>query len=488
MSNTRTMLINASEREESRLAVIEDEALEEIYVERESDDNCVGNIYKGIIVNVEPSIQAAFVDFGGDKNGFLHVSDVMPIYGKRNGQPAEKRDIQTILSKGQEVLVQITKDQIGSKVPTLTTYVSLPGRCLVLMPSINKCGVSKKITDESERRQLRELLRGLNPPPGMGYIIRTAVLDRSREELARDLQYLLNLWKAIQDRVKSQKAPSMIYRESDLVIRTIRDLLGNDIDRIVVDEPEIHEKTRVFLKMLVPGFEERVELYDDPKPLFHRHGIEDQIEQIYNRRVPLPSGGSIVLEQTEALVAIDVNSGKFKEKTNLEETAFRTNMEAAESIVRQLRLRDLGGLIVCDFIDMREERHRNQVERTIRNGLRRDRARVRVAKMSKFCIVEMTRQRVRESLKQAAYQICAHCAGSGFVKTRESMALHVTRELKNRLSERIGAKIEVVTHPEVAQLMNDRRKDLIADLAKRNRSPIVVRGHRDYRFEEFRIL
>ena len=484
------MLINAAEGEESRLAVVENEQLEEIYVERAAEDNCVGNIYKGVIVNVEPSIQAAFVDFGGEKNGFLHISDVMPLYGRRNGNPADgkRADIQTILQKGQEVLVQITKDQIGAKVPTLTTYISLPGRCLVLMPSINKCGVSKKITDESERRQLRELLRGLNPPPGMGYIIRTAVLDRSREELARDLQYLLNLWRAIQERVKKQPAPSMLYRESDLVIRTIRDLLGSEIDEIVTDSREIHDKAREFLRLLVPGFEERVSLYDEVKPLFHRFGIEHQIEQIYNRRVPLPSGGSIVLEQTEALVAIDVNSGKFKEKSNLEETAFRTNIEAAEAIVRQIRLRDLGGLIVCDFIDMREDRHRNQVERLIRQHLRKDRARVRVARMSKFCIVEMTRQRVRESLKQAAYQICAHCAGSGFVKTRESMALHVTRELKNRLSERIGSKIEVVAHPEVASMLSDHRKAVIQELQKRNRSPIVVRGHKDYRFEEFRIL
>ena len=484
----KKMLINAAELDESRIAIVDDNLLEEIYVERPHEENCVGNIYKGVIVNVEPSIQAAFVDFGGDKNGFLHISDVMPIYGQRNGKKPERQDMQSILQKGQEVLVQVTKDQIGSKVPTLTTYISLPGRCLVLMPSISKCGVSKKITDEAERRQLRELLRGLNPPPGMGYIIRTAVLDRSREELARDLRYLLNLWKGIQERVKTQTGPTLLYRESDLVIRTIRDLLGTTVDEILVDNQEIHDRAREFLGLLLPEFQDRVQLYEGTRPLFHQFGIEPQIEQIYNRRVPLPSGGSIVIEQTEALVAIDVNSGRFKDKTNLEDTAHRTNIEAAEAIARQIKLRDVGGLIVCDFIDMRSEKYRSAVERTLRSNLREDRARVRMARMSKFCILEMTRQRVRESLKQAAYQVCAHCAGSGFVKTRESMALHVTRELKNRLADRIGSRIEVVTHQEVAQLLNDERRGVLQTLQRRNRSPIVVRGHKDYRFEEYRIL
>src|SRR5438067_11875249 len=306
----KEMLINVLQPEECRIAIVEDGVLEELYVERSSQESYVGNIYKGRIVNVEPSIQAAFVDFGRDRNGFLHLSDVMPAYGKRDGTPPEKRDISEVLKKGQEVLVQITKDQIGTKVPTLTTYISLPGRYLVLMPSISKCGVSKKITDDIERRKLRQLLQGLNPPAGMGYIIRTAGIDRTRAELARDLNYLLNLWKAILKRVKTEESPATIYKESDLVIRTMRDIFPGDIDEAIIDEYDVYMRAKEFLKAVMPRYESRVTFYPGPKPLFHKYNVERQIEQIQTKRVPLKSGGSIIIEQTEAMVSIDVNSGK----------------------------------------------------------------------------------------------------------------------------------------------------------------------------------
>lgn len=486
---TKRMLINVAEQEEGRIAVVDGDLLSELYVERTTEEKFLGNIYKGRVVNVEPSIQAAFVDFGRDRNGFLHLSDVMPAYGKaESAVPLEKRDISQVLQKGQEVLVQITKDQIGTKVPTLTTYISLPGRYLVLMPSISKCGVSKKITDDIERRKLRQLLQGLNPPAGMGYIIRTAGIDRTRAELARDLNYLLNLWKAILKRVKTEESPATIYKESDLVIRTMRDIFSGDIDEAIVDDFEVYTRAKEFLRAVMPRYEERVTFYPGPKPLFHKYNIERQIEQIQAKRVPLKSGGSIIIEQTEAMVSIDVNSGKFKGEKNLEETAYRTNMEAVDEIVRQLRLRDLGGLIVCDFIDMRESKHKAGVERSIRNALRRDRARVRVAKMSKFCLVELTRQRIRESLKRTTYKQCPHCNGTGYVKSVESLALDVTREVRLRLADHPTEKVTVVCHGEVATYLQRKKKQVLTELEERFKQKIEVVPSREYRIDEFKFL
>jgi ribonuclease E len=479
----KRMLINSAEQEEARLAIVENDLLSELYVERTTEEKYLGNIYKGRIANIEPSIQAAFVDFGRDLNGFLHVSDVMPAYGKRAAE-GEQVDISEMLTKGQEVLVQITKDQIGMKVPTLTTYISLPGRYLVLMPSISKCGVSKKITSEDERAKLRALLKGLNPPAGMGYIIRTAGLDRTREELARDLTYLLNLWKAILGKVKTSESPATIYKETDLVIRSIRDLFSGDIDEVVVDNYDVYTRAKEFLRGVMPRYEEIVQFYPGPTPLFHKYNVERQIEGLQAKRVPLKSGGSIIIEQTEALVAIDVNSGKFKGEKNLEETAYRTNLEASEEIARQIRLRDLGGLIVCDFIDMRDRRHMTAVERALRAHLRRDRARVRVARISRFSLIEMTRQRVRESLKRTTYKQCAHCGGTGYVKSTESVALEVLREVQLRLVEHPNQRVTVVCHPEVAEYLRKRKQESLDKISERFQQPIEVVASRDLRLDE----
>lgn len=476
------MLINVAEAEEARLAIVEDDLLSELYVERTTEEKYLGNIYKGRIANIEPSIQAAFVDFGRDINGFLHVSDVMPAYGAQD----ERHDINKVLKKGQEVLVQITKDQIRTKVPTLTTYISLPGRYLVLMPSINKCGVSKKITGEEERAKLRALLKDLNPPAGMGYIIRTAGIDRTRDELARDLDYLLNLWKAILLRVKTHESPATIYKETDLVIRSIRDLFVGDIDEIIVDDYEVYTRAKEFLHSVMPRHEELLKFYPGPTPLFHKHHVEQQIEGLQVRRVPLKSGGSLIIEQTEALVAIDVNSGKFKGEKNLEETAYRTNLEAAEEIARQIRLRDLGGLIVCDFIDMRDTKHRTAVERRLRAQLRRDRARVRVARMSRFSLIEMTRQRVRESLKRTTYQQCEHCHGTGYIKSIESVGLEVLREVQLRLVEHPDQSVTVVCAQEVADYLRNKKMESIEGISERFSQPVEILVSRDYRQDDFK--
>jgi len=485
----KRMLINVAEAEEARLAVVEGDLLSELYVERTTEEKYLGNIYKGRVANVEQSIQAAFVDFGRDINGFLHVSDVMPAYAKRSTNGGtDRHDINQVLSPGQEVLVQITKDQIRSKVPTLTTYISLPGRYLVLMPSINKCGVSKKITGEEERAKLKALLKDLNPPAGMGYIIRTAGIDRTREELSRDLDYLLNLWKAILRKVKTQESPATIYKETDLVIRSIRDLFTSDIDEVVIDDFDVYTRAKDFLRSVMPRYEDSVKFYPGPVPLFHKFHVEQQIEGLQARRVPLRSGGSLVIEQTEALVAIDVNSGKFKGEKNLEETAYRTNLEAAEEIARQVRLRDLGGLLVCDFIDMRESKHRTAVERHLRAFLRRDRARVRVARMSRFSLIEMTRQRVRESLKRTTYAQCPHCTGTGYIKSVESLGLQVIREIQLRLVERPEHKVQVVCHPEVADYLRKKKAGSLEGIRERFKQEVDVVASREYLQEEFKFV
>lgn len=482
------MLINVVEPEEARIAVLDDSSLEELYVERSSTTTLLGNIYKGRVVSIEPSIQAAFVDFGIDKNGFLHVSDVMPAYGRalNPDQKEPPREIQSLLKKGQEVLVQVSKEALGTKVPTLTTYISLPGRYMVLMPSISKRGVSKKILDDAERRKLRDLLNALNPPKGMGYIIRTAGSDRTKAELVRDLNYLLNLWKAITKRVKEVPSPAPIYQESDLVLRTIRDIFSKDIDEIIVDEADAKKRAEDFLREVMPRYAERVQLYADGEPLFHRYGVEEQIERLYDRRVPLPSGGSIIIDQTEALVAIDVNSGKFKDKNNLEETAFRTNLEAAKEACRQLKLRDIGGIICIDFIDMRSEKHRSAIERAVREHLKHDRARTRVARMSKFCILEMTRQRVRQSIRKTHYEVCPVCHGTGSVKTVESMGLSLVRQIRARVAKRPGERIEVHVHPDVASYLQHQKREALRALETQTGKPVLVKPEKGLQVEDFK--
>jgi len=436
----KEMLINVLQKEECRIAIVEDGTLEELYVERSSQENLVGNIYKGKVVNLEPSIQAAFVDFGVGRNGFLHISDVEHQYYKHliRDEPAEGRGngrnkvfnertargkppIQEVFTRGSEVLVQVIKEGIGAKGPTLSTYISIPGRYLVLMPGLQRVGVSRKIEDEGIRKKLRQAMRELNPPAGLGFIIRTAGIDRSRRDLQRDMHYLLRLWKTIVRRIQQHPAPIDIYEESDMVIRTIRDIYNADIESIWIDEPAACERTREFMQVVLPKQVETIKLYDGKEPIFTKHRVEEEIARIQERRVPLPGGGSLVIDQTEALVAIDVNSGTFRAEGNAEETAYQVNLRAAEEVARQLRLRDLGGVIVIDFIDMREERHRRNVERRLYECVERDRARTKILRISRFGLVEMTRQRIRPSLKRSAYEACPCCSGTGHVKTAESM-------------------------------------------------------------------
>jgi ribonuclease E len=401
--------------------------------------------------------------------------DVEPGGRAPRGRGPSKPPLQEIFRRGDEVLVQVIKESIGTKGPTLSTYISIPGRYLVLMPGLNRVGVSRKIADEGQRRKLREIMNELNPPKGLGFIVRTAGLERTKRELARDLAYLLRLWKVILRRIKKAKTPAPIYQESDMITRTIRDIFTAEIDTIWIDEPAAFERAREFLQVVMPRFVNRLKLYEERVPLFHKYGIEDEIAKIQRRHVPLPQGGSIVIDQTEALVAIDVNSGNFRVENDAERTAYEMNLRAAKEIARQLRLRDLGGVIVNDFIDMREERHRRGVEKAMRDAIKRDRARTKVLRMSAFGLIEMTRQRIRPSLKRSVYEDCSHCAGAGVVKTVESMSIDVMRLLALASHREDIRRVNVSVSPTVATYLNNRKRGDLARLEHDYNMTILIR-------------
>jgi len=481
----KEMLINVSEGEECRIALVEDGKLEELYMERTSSTSHVGNVYKGRVTNVEPSIQAAFVDFGLGRNGFLHISDLMPTYFGGNedvkesvGRKMARRDrppIQKCLRRGDEIIVQIIKEGIGTKGPTLSTYVSIPGRILVMMPGMSKLGVSRKIEDEEERKRLRQILDGLKPPKDCGFIIRTAGIGKSKADIERDLKYLTRLFETLNKKAKSSAGPMELYAEGDLVTRTVRDVMTSDVERIVVDNEDVARKIKEFFKLVAPRTKNKVELFEEPVPLFHKYGIEKEIEMMYSRHVPLPSGGSLVIDSTEAIVAIDVNSGKSRDPSDAETSAFRTDLEAADEIPRQLRLRDLGGIIICDFIDLRFERHRRELEKRLHENLNRDRAKTKMLRMSQFGIIEMTRQRMRPSLKRSIYADCPHCHGAGLVKTPESMSLDMMRRLAIGAHDERVVRIELAVCQEVAFYLQNKKRSEIARLEQSSGKRVIVR-------------
>lgn len=463
------LVINALEPEESRIALLEDNVLQELYIQPTASEQCLGNIYKGRVVNVERSIQAAFVDIGLPKNAFLHVSDVKAGSGESwlpTDSPTMKRrkdetPIQDLLQKGQEIVVQVIKEPIGNKGPSVTTYLSIPGRSLVMMPGVVHFGVSRKITDEAERERLRKLLEELPLPENMGFIVRTAGVNARKADLQRDLRYLTRLWAAVEERMRTAQPPALLYQESDIVLRCMRDVFGTDVGEIVIDSEEVCRQVAEFLRVISPSHCKLVKLYRGAAPIFHHYGIEEEIERTFRNVVPLPSGGSIVIDQAEALVAIDVNSGRYTHEADIEETAFRTNLEAAREAARQLRLRDLGGVIVIDFIDMRLEKHRREVEKAMAAELKRDRARSRVLRMSRFGLMQITRQRVRQGTKLALFDRCPTCMGSGLVRSLQSMVPHVMRLIRLALSKKDVVAVEVASHPDVAeQLANVKRHDL----------------------------
>ncbi|MBN1123562.1 MAG: Rne/Rng family ribonuclease [Sedimentisphaerales bacterium] len=483
---SQEMLVNVSEDQECRVAVVENGSLEELYIERASLVSHVGNIYKGKVVNIEPGIQAAFVDFGLNKNGFLHISDLHPRYFRGKKETAEKigrrksvnqrPQIQKVLSKGQDIIVQVTKEGINTKGPTLTTYISLPGKYLVLMPWMAKMGVSQKIEDEEERKRLREMMDDFDVPENCGLIIRTAAQGATKRELQNDAAYLKRLWSAIRKRLDKTAAPCEIYQESDLVIRTVRDVFSTKIRKIVCDSEQVTKRIRDFLGIVQPRLKRRATHYDGKTPLFHKYKIEEEIEKIQGSHVALKSGGSLVIEPTEALVAIDVNSGRYRKQDNAEQTALKINLEAAKEIVRQLKLRDLGGLIICDFIDMREVKNRREVEKVFRDELRKDRARSRALRMSAFGLIELTRQRVGPSLQSSTYLECPHCGGSGVIKSMESQSIEIIRLLNVAAARNDVKQVEITVAPPVADFLQNKRRALLASLEVQSDKSIEIRA------------
>lgn len=508
---TGMILVNALDHDEQRVAVVEDGRIMDFDMNVETKRSHVGDIYRGRVVNLEPAIGAAFVDFGRGRNGFLHTSDVLSAYGEKDwslekllttqvdpdewedesSQPSvvtemgddegssksadAKKDkrkgaggrgkpkfrarqrlpITDLLKKGQQVVVQVTKDAIGDKGPTLTTYISIPGRYLVLMPSMARRGVSRKIEDDKERRRLKRIVDTLKSPDGMGVIVRTAGVGRTKIALKRDLEYLLGVWEAFGRCLRIGSGPAALYQESDVAIRTMRDLYSTNIEAVVVDDEEIHKSIVEFADRLMPEAVERVKLHEGARPLFHAHGVEQDYEKIFSRRVDLPSGGSIVLDQTEALVAIDVNSGRTRSSGfDFEAIALKTNMEAVPEIARQIRLRDLGGIIVVDFIDMMKRPNGRSVERAFRDEMVRDRARSKLGRISQFGLLEMTRQRLGPGLDKKVFTTCPRCRGTARIRTVESRASAILRRLGSALTLKGFSRVEVRAHPEVVDYLN----------------------------------
>lgn len=462
MSPPRKMFINALDPEEFRVAIVAEGQLDEFALETTSREHTKANIYKGVVANIEPSLQAAFVNFGGERHGFLPFSEIHPDYYLEPVQGKAKPRIQKVLRKGQELIVQVYKEESPTKGAYLSTYISLPGRNLVLLPRQAHFGVSRKIEREEERQRLKELARKLGLPPEMGLIIRTAGEQAKTRDLAKDLQFLLKLWEDIKQAAATQSAPCLLHRDLDLITRTVRDYLSSDINTILVDDKEVLQQLRTWLRTAAPRQLHALKLYKDKLPIFTRYQMEDQLDRIYEERVPLKSGGSIVINPTEALVSIDVNSGRCTSQKELEETALKTNLEAADEVARQLRLRDLGGLVVIDFIDMKDKKHQKEVEQALKQSLKRDKARVTVGHLSKFGLLELSRQRLRPSAETSAYTACPTCQGRGRIKSVPGTSLSLYRQISAQLTQGPVQEVRAVVPPEVGNfLLNQKRKEIL---------------------------
>lgn len=476
------VLMNVVDEHELRVGVIRDGQLDSVVHERlDNEGQQFGNIYKAKVANVEASLDAAFLDLGSGKNGFIHVDDIKHDRGSR-------ARIGDVVKPGDELVVQITKEAIKDKGPCVSTHLSVPGRCLVMMDGGDKQGVSRRIEDPKRRKRLRKLLDDLEAPDGFNFIVRTAGADRIDEEIQLDAAFLTRLWQEVAGRIKRAKAPSCVYQEADLVVRTLRDVVSADVESIIIDQEDIYDEARAFADVLMPEISGRLQLHRAEQPLFAYYGVEERLASVFDRKVKLPSGGSIVIEQTEALVSIDVNSGKSKEGSRVSETALHTNLEAVQRIAEQLVLRDLGGLVVVDFIDMEERDHRRLVQLALRRALATDKARTQVAPMSRFGLIEMTRQRRRPSHRLISHTECPHCRGTGYVKTPETFEIDCMRSIREQLGRHACARLEVVVPQSMlAVLLNNRRTEL-TQLEERNDTRITFVGDGLMRNDEFRVV
>ena len=487
MSPPRKMFVNAADPDEFRVAIVEEGQIEELALESASREATKANIYTGVVINIEPSLQAAFVNYGGERHGFLPLSEVHPDYYQEKPQSKTKPKIQRVLRKGQELIVQVYKEESATKGAYLSTYISLPGRRLVLLPKQSHLGVSRKIEKEEERHRLKELTQKLGLPSEMGLIIRTAGETAANRELAKDLNYLLRLWENIKQAAKSQPAPSLLHRDLDLITRTVRDYFSPDIKTILVDNKEVFQTLHTFIREMSPRHVHALKLYKDKLPIFDRYQLEDQLERIYTERVPLKSGGSIVINPTEALVSIDVNSGRCTSQKEIEDTALRTNLEAAQEVARQLRLRDLGGLIVIDFIDMKEKKHQKEVEQALKHSLKKDKARVTLGSLSKFGLLELSRQRLRPTAEISAYVMCPNCQGRGRIKKVDTLSVSLLRQIGTQVTQSPVQEVRATVPLEVSNfLLNKKRKDLLT-MEEQYGISLVVIGKADLGPEEIQV-
>ena len=477
----RKILINADHPEESRIAIVEDGVLVEYEVEFTGKEQNKGNIYKGVVVNVVPALQAAFVDYGAERPGFLQSGDINPRLLTSDGEnPAQGAfRIEKLLKPGRELLVQVVKDARGTKGAALTTELSLPGRFMVLMPYDDTRGVSRKIDEEAQRKKIKETMASLELPENVGYIVRTAAIGQKKEELKKDIDYLQRIHEKVQELAAKAKAPALIYQESNLVIRFLRDYFSTDMDSVLIDNPQVYQQAIDFFKDVLPDYAGLVKLHREKRPIFSRYQLEEQIAAISKNKVLLPSGGSIVIDSTEALVAIDVNSGKTLGEGNVEATAFKTNLEAVAEIARQLRLRDLGGLIVLDLIDMRDRAHIRDVEKALKEALKKDKARINLSRISKFGLLEMSRQRIKPTLGEQSFFACPYCQGSGRLKRVEAQAVTVLRRIAAALikgeTECLEGELPLDT---ALYLLNEKRSSL-TEMEEKYHSRIVLRGCAD---------
>lgn len=483
---------------EDRVAITENGRLEEFYVEQEGTEQLFGNIYKGIVDSIVPGIGAAFVNIGTEKNAFLYIDDIhhhtplLPDESEgfiiENSKTRKTPEITSLLKNGQEIVVQVEKESIGTKGPRITTHLSIPGRYLVLTPFDETLGISKRVNQPDERNRIKSIINQFRLPHGMGCIVRTAARGVSTHDLKREIKYLLNLWSRISYRSRKVKPPAVLYEEYGLIMRMIRDQFTENIAEFVIDSKVEYKNIIRFLNLFMPALKSRISFYNDKIPVFEKYGIEKEIEKIFRKKILLRNGGSIIIEQTEGMVAIDVNTARYVGRRNAEDTVFRANLEAAREIARQIRLRDIGGIIIIDFIDMRSREHKSRVQDTLDAALRRDKAKTKILSISPIGVVEMTRQRMRRSLESAMYRECPYCHGRGLVKRETTIVMQVLRKIE-RESHGVGARhLDVWVHPQIYDYIMANERDLVMPLRRKCRKDIKFYRDATMQMEDVRII
>ena len=484
----KKMLINATEREEVRVALVDGQRLYDLDIENRARLQTKANVYKAKVTRVEPSLEAAFVDFGAERHGFLPLKEIAPQYYRSTSSSDGKMRIKDAIKEGTEVIVQVDKEERGTKGAALTTYISLPGRYMVLMPNNPKAGGISRRIEGDDRSELRDALNQLEIPNGMGVIIRTAGVGRSAEELQWDLDYLLKLWAAISEAADENPPQTLLYQESDVIIRAIRDYLKDDIDQVLIDEAHAHRQALDFVSMVMPKYKNRIKAYGDALPLFNRFQVEGQIETAFQREVRLPSGGSIVIDPTEALVSIDINSARATKGSDIEQTALQTNLEAADEIARQLRLRDMGGLVVIDFIDMNASKNQRAVENRMRDALEIDRARIQLGRISRFGLLEMSRQRLRPSLGETSGMVCPRCNGQGTIRDTKSLSLAILRLIQEEASKERTGEVRVIVPVDVSAFLLNEKRSAVGEIEQATKVRVLIVPNPNMQTPHFEVI